>query len=147
MKDTDADGDTRPFDSIGSNLLESDGPSIWRLSDGPLREATRGDAKSLLLVTTLALITKSALGASTLAWISGPLTFKAQTVPFLLTVMVVYFLAVFLLRSASDILVWWPTWRALTKTMIKGSRAIVAFVAMRFALDFCVPVVFAIFAL
>lgn len=147
MKETDAETKPESLRLIGPSQLEVPETCISVIVDGPLRQATRGDARILLFVTVLALIAKSGQSASILAWLSGPLAFKAPTVPFLLKVLVAYSLAVFVIHSASDFLIWCPTWRKFNETVNNRSALLFTFAGIRFALEFCVPVVFAIFAL
>lgn len=146
MKETDAQINPESLHLIGPRQLEMPGAAVSMIVDGPLRQCTRGDARVLLFVTVLALIAKSGQSASILAWLSGPLSFKAPTVPFLLKVLVAYFLAVFVVHSASDFLIWWPSWLEFKKTMNNRSALLFAFAGFRFALEFCVPVVLAVFA-
>lgn len=147
MKEADAETKPKSPRLIGPSQFEVRETSISLIVDGPLRQTTRGDARILLFVTVLALIAKSGQSASILAWLSGPLAFKAPTVPFLLKLLVAYSLAVFVVHSTSDFLIWYPTWRKFNETVNERSVLLFTFAGIRFALEFCIPVVFAIFAL
>lgn len=146
MKETDAETKSESPGLMGPSQLEVPDTSVSLIVDGPFRQASRDDARTLLFVTVLALIAKSGQSASILAWLSGPLAFKAPTVPFLLKVLVAYFLAVFVVHSTSDFLIWYPTWRKSNETVNNRSALLFTFAGIRFALEFCLPVVFAIFA-
>jgi hypothetical protein len=117
------------------------------LIHGPLSESTWADARTLIIVGSLTLLVKSDQAATVLNWLSGPSGFKPKLVPVLLSTILLYFLLVFLVHAVADLIIWWPIWREIQVANEKISRLLAAFVAIRFALECGVPLVFAILAL
>jgi hypothetical protein len=130
---------------ISSDLTGSPGGGSRTLIHGPLSKLTWSDARTLIILGTLTLLVKSDQAATVLNYLSGPAGFKPKMVPILLSTILLYFLLVFLVHTVTDLMIWWPAWREL-QTANKTSRLLAAFVAVRFALEYGVPLVFAIFA-
>ena len=109
---------------------------MGKIMSGPLREETRRESKSLVLVSAVALAAQSGQVLSILSLLSNPLGFKAKAVPFLLMVVVFYLLTVFVIHTLLDVLRWWPSWCQMRKSEHGSpSRFMTILVGVRFALE------------
>ena len=132
---------------LSSTLSSLPGAGPRMLVHGPLSKSTWADARTLMIVAALTFLVKSDQAASVFKWISGPSGFKPKMVPILFSTILLYFLLVFLAHAVSDVITWWPVWREMQVQNAKTSRLLTAFVAIRFALEGGVPLVFAILVL
>jgi len=115
---------------------------------GPLSDATRTEAKILMLLSAFALAVRSQGGISIVSLLSGAISLRAQAIPLTLMAAVFYFASLLVIHTISDVIIWWPEWRSGRRDDNTLSGAVItAIAAVRLALECGLPLLLAFLAL
>ena len=112
----------------------------------PLRETTRKEAKIVVLVSAVSIVAKSPQAGSIISLLSSSgLTLRTKIIPFAATIVLSYFMCVFLLHVISDLIIWWPKWRFAKRSDTTLSGTVVTGISvMRLGVECLLPLVFAV---